>query len=55
MTGCVIKHLNEGWPVEFYEDEIKTMIEGVRHITTQEVAEMLKVSHTAIEKHCRSR
>ena len=40
-----------GRPVELNEDEIKTIIEADRHVTTREIAEKLNVSHTAIEKH----
>ncbi|XP_076753327.1 histone-lysine N-methyltransferase SETMAR-like [Xylocopa sonorina] len=38
-------------PVELNEDEIKTIIEADRRVTTRETAEKLNVSHTVIEKH----
>ncbi|XP_014611211.1 PREDICTED: histone-lysine N-methyltransferase SETMAR-like [Polistes canadensis] len=40
-----------GRPVKPTEDEIKTIIETDRHITTQEIAEKVNVSHTTIENH----
>ncbi|XP_014614689.1 PREDICTED: histone-lysine N-methyltransferase SETMAR-like [Polistes canadensis] len=40
-----------GRPVKLNEDEIKTIIEADRHVTTREIAEKVNVSHTTIENH----
>ncbi|XP_014607008.1 PREDICTED: histone-lysine N-methyltransferase SETMAR-like [Polistes canadensis] len=40
-----------GRPVKLNEDEIKTIIEADRHVTTWEDEEKVNVSHTTIENH----
>ena len=40
-----------GRPVEVDSDQIETLIESNRHYTTQEIADILKISKSTVENH----
>ena len=40
-----------GRPVEVDSDQIETIIENNQHYTTQEIADILKISKSSIENH----
>ena len=52
FRSCDLKDApRSGCPTEVDDHKIKAIIENNRRITTREIAEKLKLSHTCVERH----